>query len=752
MKQFKNLIFYITTIGIAGIIMYWIVISGDHLEVGRNVVVHLSSKGYWQDFLSGFWQNLRHPLALLLAQIVVIILAARFFGWICQKIGQPSVMGEIIAGIILGPSVLGSLIPGFSATLFPVKSLDNLQMLSQIGLVMFMFVVGMELDLKVLKHKASEAVVISHASIIIPFTAGMGLAFYIYRSFAPMGVKFTSFGLFLAIAMSITAFPVLARIVQERGIHKTKLGAMVITCAAADDITAWSLLAVVIAIVKAGSFVSALYTILLAVIYVVIMIMVIKPFLKRVAELHESNENLSKPIVAIFFFILILSAYSTEIIGIHALFGGFLAGTIMPTNPKFRNLFIEKIEDVAMVLFLPLFFVYTGLRTEIGLLNNIGLWEICGLIILVAVVGKFVGSAFASKFVGHSWKDSLTIGALMNTRGLMELVVLNIGYDLGVLAPQIFAMMVIMALVTTFMTGPALNLIDLIFKKEIREETDITAISPIFRVLISFGIAERGPALLRIAHGLTRKSADKTSITAMHLSPSNELHHYNIDEYEQESFTPIISESVVLNQNITTLFKPSGNISADIAEVANSGEFNLLLIGMGQSIFEGTLLGRILGFTTHIIKPERIIGTFTGHEGLFEKTSFDDRIRQIFTNSKIPIGILIDKGVKDINRIFLPIIGENDGFLLDYAKRFIDNSASEITLSFSTTPGVNKKEIDSFEKASRGKVLQVTGQSINKDFLNNQDLVLMSNEGWQHLMKSKSLWLQYAPSILILKQ
>lgn len=264
-----------------------------------------------------------------------------------------------------------------------------------------MFVIGMELDLKVLRNKAHDAVVVSHASIVVPFALGVGLAFFIYETFAPKGVEFSSYGLFMGIAMSVTAFPVLARIVQERGIQKTRIGTIVIPCAAADDITAWCILAAVIAIVKAGSFVSSLYIMALAIGYVLVMIKIVKPFLKRIGDLHTSHENLSKPIVAIFFLILILSSYTTEMIGIHALFGAFMTGAIIPENVKFRNIFIEKVEDVAVVLLLPLF-VFTGLRTQIGLLDDPYAWQVRGIIILVAVVGKFFGSVIAAKFVGQS--------------------------------------------------------------------------------------------------------------------------------------------------------------------------------------------------------------------------------------------------------------------------------------------------------------------------------------------------------------
>lgn len=227
MKNFKNSFFYILIIGGFSALMYWISVQGERLEYNRNIEVVSTNLSQWDSFLESITHNIHHPLAILLAQIVTIILVARMFGWICKKIGQPSVIGEIIAGIVLGPSLFGMYFPEFSANLFPAESLGNLQFLSQIGLILFMFVIGMELDLKVLQNKAHDAVVVSHASIIIPFALGMGLAYYIYESFAPEGVQFASFGLFLGIAMSITAFPVLARIVQERGIHKTRLGTMV---------------------------------------------------------------------------------------------------------------------------------------------------------------------------------------------------------------------------------------------------------------------------------------------------------------------------------------------------------------------------------------------------------------------------------------------------------------------------------------------------------------------------------------------
>ena len=755
MKKYKNTVFYLVITGGFTALMYWIIIKGKHLEAAKTIETPESGNGSWSDFLAAIQHNFQDPLAILLAQIITIILVARVFGWVFKKIGQPSVIGEIIAGIVLGPSLVGLYFPEFSAALFPVESLGNLKFLSQIGLILFMFVIGMELDLKVLKNKANEAVVISHASIVIPFALGIGLSYFVYNQFAPEGVKFLSFSLFMGIALSITAFPVLARIVQERGIHKTKLGAIVITCAAADDITAWCILAVVIAIVKAGTFVSSLYIIMLAVLYVLAMIFIVKPFLKRIGDLYGSKDTIIKPVVAIFFLVLILSSYATEVIGIHALFGAFMAGAIMPDVPKFRTIFIEKVEDVALILLLPLFFVFTGLKTEIGLLNDPYLWKVTGFIILVAVVGKFLGSALAAKFVGQSWRDSLTIGALMNTRGLMELIVLNIGLELNVLTPEVFTMMVIMALVTTFMTGPALDLINYIFKTKDGDDTAEPTNDNKYRILISFGDNEKGKSLLRLANGLIKKQKNTSSITAMHLSLSDEVNTFNIEDKEKNSFHQIIEESQLLKQDITTVFKATMDIETEIADVANHGDYDLLLIGLGKSIFEGTILGKVIGLTTRIINPDRLIDKFTGKEGLFENSPFDERTRQIISKTKMPIGILIDKELQQVNRVFIPIFSLEDSFLIDYAQKLIYNNNSEIVLldvnGYLNTNFVMKSAIDSLEQKYPNNIGLIADKIVRKEFLDQQDLMLISIGSWKQLVDSRSTWLSSVPSVLILK-
>ena len=755
MRSFKNILVYIGVLSVFILLMYLILQAGKTLEIGRNVIEPQLQSSYFTQFLQSLSTNLAHPVALILAQIVTIIIVSRIFGFLFGKIHQPTVIGEIIAGIALGPSLLGLIFPEFSSALFPEKSLDNLSLLSQVGLILFMFMVGMELDLKVLKNKVKYAVVVSNAGILIPFTLGIGLAYFIYGHFAPDGVPFLSFGLFLGMAMSITAFTVLARIVQERGIHRTRLGALVITCAAVDDISAWCMLAAIIAIAKAGSFLSSVYTIILAVSYVIFMIKIVRPFLKRVGDLHASRENLSKPVVAIFLLTLIISSYTTEVIGIHALFGAFLAGTIMPENTKFRNIFIQKIEDVALVLLLPLFFVFTGLRTQIGLINDSYLWQVTGLIILVAIVGKFVGSAIASRVMGQNWRDSLTIGALMNTRGLMELVVLNIGYDLGILSPEVFSMMVIMALVTTFMTGPALDLIEKVFKKTLHPVSEELNRLRKFRIILSFGNPEMGTSLLRLANGLVKKQKENTTVTALHLCPNNVLHHYNLDEYEEESFAPVIRESELINQKITTLFKASDNIDSDITEITNQGDFDLLLIGIGQSIFEGSLLGRILGYTTRIVNPDRLMQKMAGKEKLFGNTPFDDRTQSILSNTKVPVGIFVDKNTGSFNQIIAPLFSENDLSLIKYIKRFINNSDAQVTITDSfdliRKNTEIRESIRAIEQEAPNHISWNNEIIIDEQFIQNFQLMVISAEGWKKLVDSRSTWLNNTPSILILR-
>jgi len=399
-------------------------------------------------------------LPTLLMQVGVVILAARLVGFLFRRVGQPQVVGEIAAGIILGPSLLGWLSPELEASLFPVNSLGFLNALSQIGLVAFMFLVGLELNPQLLRGRSHTAVITSHASITLPFFLGSLLALYLYPRLSDSSVTFTNFALFVGIAMSITAFPVLARILSERKLMNHPVGVIAIACAAVDDVTAWCILAAVVAMVRASGTATPLWlTLAGSVAYMLFMVFVVRRLLRGFVGLYLDRGRITHDHMGLILLLVLGSAWVTEELGIHALFGAFLVGAIMPKDADFVHTLTERIEGLVVVLLLPLFFAFTGLRTSIGLLANADMWMYCGLLIAVAVVGKLGGSMLAAGLTGMTWREAGAVGILMNTRGLIQLVVLNIGLDIGVISPAMFTMMVIMALVTTFMTTPLLELV-----------------------------------------------------------------------------------------------------------------------------------------------------------------------------------------------------------------------------------------------------------------------------------------------------
>jgi len=402
--------------------------------------------------------NFHSPLARLLLQFIVIIVATRLLGSLFTRFGQPAVIGEITAGILLGPSLFGEWWPETSNFIFPKESFGILQLFSQIGVCIFMFVVGLELDLSHLRQKARVALVVSNTGIIVPFLLGAGVSVLIYPTFGGSGTSLTAFALFMGIAMSITAFPVLVRILKDRGMAKSPLGSMAIACAAVGDATAWAVLALVIAVARATGLPTAFLNLGLVVLFVLVMLFLVRPRLSRWLGVDATEKTPACGVIAAVLVFMTASALMTEIMGIHALFGAFLAGVVMPPKKEFREHLTLQLENFSGVFLLPLFFVFSGLRTHLGLLNDSTSWLVCAGIIAVAMVGKLGGTMVAARFMGMNWKTSFTLGALMNTRGLVELIALNIGYDLGILPPRIFTMMVLMALATTFMTGPLLNL------------------------------------------------------------------------------------------------------------------------------------------------------------------------------------------------------------------------------------------------------------------------------------------------------
>jgi len=408
---------------------------------------------------SALVENLNSPLSRLLAQLLVIVFATRTTGSLFRKIGLPSVVGEIAAGILLGPSLFGWLWPRGFAFLFTPASLDVLKLLSQVGVVVFMFVVGMELKVGHLRDKVRTAFLVSLTGILVPFLMGMTASLYLYDGYARAGTSFTSFALFIGIALSITAFPVLVRILEERGMANSPLGNAAITCAAVGDASAWAILALVVAFVRAEGMKAILYNFALLTLFVSFMLIVVRRCLPKLLGPDAGDRRRpSSGFVACVLLFMSGSALVTEVLGIHALFGAFLAGAIMPKNKGFRRDLVVRMENFTNVLLMPLFFAFSGLRTHIGMLNDTRSWFVCLVVVVVATAGKMGSSMFAARLTGMGWNDSFAFGALMNTRGLMELIALNIGYDLGILPSPIFTILVLMALITTFSTGPLLNL------------------------------------------------------------------------------------------------------------------------------------------------------------------------------------------------------------------------------------------------------------------------------------------------------
>jgi Kef-type K+ transport system membrane component KefB len=395
----------------------------------------------------------------ILLALGVLVVASRLAGWSISKIGQPQVHGEILAGILLGPSLLGVIWPGAMSYLFPTEIIGALKVLAQVGLVLFMFLIGLQLNLDHLRGQGHKAVVISQSSIVTPILVGAALATWLYPRLGA-GVGRLGFTLFIGAAMSITAFPVLARVLQETGLHRTRIGALTMTCAAVDDVTAWCMLAIVVAVVRSSGPAQAIRTVLLSVAYFAVVLFLVRPLLARIRSIP----------LWVTICLALLSAWITEQIGIHAIFGAFLIGAAMPRRPEFQRNITERLEHATLAFLLPVFFVVVGLSTRIDLLTSPYLIGVTALVVATAIVGKWGGAMIAAKATGESWQDAAAIGVLMNTRGLTELVILSVGLELGVITPTVFTMMVIMALVTTLMATPILSLISPLYHRGMRDE------------------------------------------------------------------------------------------------------------------------------------------------------------------------------------------------------------------------------------------------------------------------------------------
>jgi len=641
------------------------------------------------------------PIAILvLVEVLIVIALSRLVGLGFRWIKQPQVIGEIVAGIMLGPSLFGLVAPDLAAAVFPAEAVPFLNVLSEIGLIFFMFLIGLELNPKYLKNNLNTAILTSHVSILVPFSLGSLLALLLYPIISNNSVSFTAFALFLGAAMSITAFPVLARIITEHNLQNTKLGTLALTCAAVDDVTAWCLLAVAIAVTRTNSMIGALPTIFEALIYIIFMLTVVRWFLQRLSKHYNRTGRLTQLVLAGIYMGVVASALITEWIGIHLIFGAFLLGAAMPKNAGLTRELAEKTEDFVLIFLLPIFFAYSGLRTQIGLLNSPELWLLCAAVLGVAIIGKYVGTYAAARVCGISNREASALGWMMNTRGLTELIVLNIGLSLGVISPILFTMLVIMALVTTFMTSPLLEwtypkrLIRLDISEfssddsELEdsqsggksEETD-KKLLPTYRILVPVANPSTQKGLLQLAVSLAQPAAgmggsDLQSAAVHPLSLIELSKDYAFESTPAEADRIIQDRHLKLGELIENLQPPkarklvhpivrvTSDVARETAQIAELDRADLILVGWHRPTFSSNRLG--------------------------------GRVGQILSNAKVDVAIFVDRGRERLNNLLVPYAANiHDDLGLELALRLLVNSEERrlTVLRVAAVDGASENEL-----------------------------------------------------------
>ncbi|MBD2387577.1 cation:proton antiporter [Cylindrospermum sp. FACHB-282] len=607
-----------------------------------------------------------HIVILVLVEVLIVIGLSRLVGLAFRSIKQPLVIGEIVAGIMLGPSLFGLIAPHAAVTLFPPETIPYLNVLSQVGLIFFMFLIGLELNPKYLGGQLEIAILTSHVSILVPFSLGTLLAVVLYPLVSNGTVSFTAFALFLGAAMSITAFPVLARIITENNLQGTRLGTLALTCAAVDDVTAWCLLAIAIAVARNGSIdQQAILTILESLVYIGFMFTVGRWFLKRLATYYRRTGRLSQFVLALIYMAVVASALITELIGIHLIFGAFLLGAAMPKNADLVRELAIKTEDFVLIFLLPIFFAYSGLRTQIGLLNRPELWLLCALVLGVAIAGKYIGTYVAARVGGVNKREASALGWLMNTRGLTELIVLNIGLELGVISPLLFTMLVIMALVTTFMTSPLLEwtypkkLIRLdVVEPDLEAETvtEVTAggesyVCP-YRILVPVANPSTQKGLLQLAVAISLNYRQPTIVNPLSLIEFEEDYGFESTPIEVDRL--ITQRHQQLEEVINTLEPPttrshvhpivriSSNVARETAQIAKDEQADLILVGWHRPAFSTNRLG--------------------------------GRVGQILSTAPVDVAVFVDRGGERLENLLVPYSANiHDDLALILALRLLIN-------------------------------------------------------------------------------
>lgn len=615
-----------------------------------------------------------NPVILVLVEVLIVIGLSRLVGLGCRWIKQPLVIGEIVAGIMLGPSLFGLVAPDLAAALFPAEAVPFLNVLSQVGLIFFMFLIGLELNPKYLSGQLEVAILISHVSILVPFSLGTLLALLLYPLVSNASVSFTAFALFLGAAMSITAFPVLARIITEHNLQGTRLGTLALTCAAVDDVTAWCVLALAIAVAHTNTITGAFPTILYSLLYIAFMVTLGRWFLQRFATYYQRTGRLTQIVLAWIYMGVVASALITELIGIHLIFGAFLLGAVMPKDEGLVRELAQKTEDFVLIFLLPVFFAYSGLRTQIGLLNRPELWLLCAAVVGVAIIGKYFGTYIAARVSGIENREASALGWLMNTRGLTELIVLNIGLSLGVISPLLFTMLVIMALVTTFMTSPLLEwtypkkLIALdVLEPEPEQGTglDTAAIpgvknSGYYRILVPVANPSTQKGLLQLAVAIAGTGLQPAVVHPLSLIEFEE--NYAFDNTPVEADRLIQERRHQLEELIQSLEPPNtrsyvqpivrvtNDVARETAQIAALDHADLVVVGWHRPAFSSNRLG--------------------------------GRVGQILSTVPSDVAVFVDRGGERLETLLVPYSANiHDDLALELALRLLVNrDASGLTV------------------------------------------------------------------------
>lgn len=743
MNQNKSkIIFYISMLLIAIAVVVAISLIPGSIQVSHGSGGFFASlSDNFNTFIGFVEHHIVSSFGLLLLQTIVILIFARMVAWVFMKMGQPSVIGEILAGIILGPSVLGLLFPSSFTFLFPPTSLPNISLLSQFGLIFFMFVIGMELDLGEIKKNFQKSLIISHTSIVVPFVMGAILALFLYTDYAGEHSQLLPFALFIGVSMSITAFPVLARIIQEQGKMNTHIGIISMSSAANGDITAWCIVAVIMAIAQAGAPISAVFTVLFAAVYMLVMFYVVKPLFKIIGQAYNNKEVANIGLIALIFLTLLASAYVTEILGLHALFGAFIAGVVMPDDISFRRIMTEKVEDVSLSVFLPLFFVSSGLQTQIGLLNTPTHWWITLIIVIVAIVGKLVGTYVSCRVVGETPRDSLYIGILMNTRGLMELVVLSMGYQLGILSPVIYAMLVIMTLVTTFITTPLIDLTNRFWKEHKTHSTSDT-----FKIVFSFGRTSTGLLILNILDTFFPKNEDAVEVSGLHMTVGTDVSPLQAEHFREESFRPIHKWAAMTGHEIHERYEVTDSPVNTMVRVAEETPADLFLIG--ASLDFSDLPQDIKLKSLHRKYKSRFGIPLSTATALFNIASLlRDRNDEMIREMNCSIGVVIDRRLSEPAKNILvvedPLI-QNKCCYMDLVSGLISRIATdrpEVTIS-AISIGTSHPTLNG--------ATPVTGHSLSPELLQDHDLMVISYSTWKSLIEQEPDILAIIPTTILL--